>query len=149
MQDTYSLGLMMYEMYTGTQAGKNKSMAEHVQDVMNGARPVYPADTPIPFQSLSESCWAQDPNDRPSDESIIRQLKAMRPPQTRSVSSGATASSPSIPSSSGYKLSSYPGASQSSAGTAGSSTPYSIPAPTGDGYSVPAEGNGYSVPADR
>ena len=43
--------------------------------VINGNRPEIPNSLSISYRSLIEKSWSQDPNDRPSFDTIVKLLK--------------------------------------------------------------------------
>lgn len=76
-QDTFSLALLMHELYVGDPAYEVTTLPSHIASLMSGARPTLPPDMPHEYRRLCEQCWATDPDDRPSDDDIIRELEAM------------------------------------------------------------------------
>jgi serine/threonine protein kinase len=63
--DVYAYGIMLYEIYTASQAYKGvlKVLLGHEVARM-GLRPEFPPDCPFDFQLLACRCWESDPNIR-------------------------------------------------------------------------------------
>ena len=69
----YSYGINLWELYT------RRTPFEGLQPLQvavavgtKGSRPPIPSDTPLWYKLLMTSCWAQNPEDRPSFHEIIR-----------------------------------------------------------------------------
>jgi serine/threonine protein kinase len=68
---TYSFGLVMYEMLCRQIPYANMSMFGLLQHVgMKGMRPPWVHGVPHEWRELVESCWAQDPDQRPSMNAV-------------------------------------------------------------------------------
>jgi len=67
----------MFELYTGNRYMPSTSFASHIQSLMEGKRPKFQYSTPTAFRELSEACWTQQPEARPTDQAIIDALKEM------------------------------------------------------------------------
>jgi len=77
--DTFSFGVLMHELYCPVPPGAVRdTFPVACTKTLGGERPLFPADTPPAFKALAELCWAEDPEKRPADADIIRQLQAMR-----------------------------------------------------------------------
>jgi tRNA A-37 threonylcarbamoyl transferase component Bud32 len=83
--DSYSFGIVMWEMYTGKRVYQRMAkdlIIDHVYK--NNNRPEYPPGTPEQFQKLSVKCWQTDPNDRPDFIEITGSLQEMLQQYNRS-----------------------------------------------------------------
>ena len=69
----------MFECATGQKAFADLRCAATVlvMRLMMGARPVFPEDVPARYRTTAEKCWGQDPNLRPSFESVSSELMDM------------------------------------------------------------------------
>lgn len=76
--DSFSFGIMMWEMYTSKRAyhgmGRN-SIINHV--CTTSGRPVFPDGTPKSYRQLAERCWHAQPNERPGFIEITARLHEM------------------------------------------------------------------------
>lgn len=76
--DVYSYGMILWEVLTGEEPQQDMKplkmahLAAHA-----GYRPPLPITTPPAWRALITSCWAEDPEARPSFRSIIGSLKDM------------------------------------------------------------------------
>lgn len=68
--DVYSLGLLLWSVFSGKKRFCDVSNKTYKQKVMAGERPEITEDTPAPLAKLLLSCWAQDPNARPKVEAL-------------------------------------------------------------------------------
>lgn len=89
--DVYAFGVVLFELVTGQKPYSNKGMAHLHVRVANGARPgakdwlaqqleqhtcsCMEHDVLKRVVALMESCWAQQPSDRPCFKAIVDQLK--------------------------------------------------------------------------
>lgn len=74
--DVYAFSLIFYEIITNEQPFKGYSILQILMDVVrNGKRPEFKNDIPKCYQDLIQSCWSHSPNDRPSFQEIVEQLK--------------------------------------------------------------------------
>ena len=69
--DVYAYGIMLWEMLTGEVPFAKMQPFAIMQNVMKGQRPKIPDNTPKPLSDLISSCWAQNPDDRPSFDQIV------------------------------------------------------------------------------
>lgn len=76
--DVYSFGVILWELVTMQQPWSGLGPAQVVGAVaFQNRRLAIPADTPPLLASLMESCWADDPAQRPSFKSIVESLKKL------------------------------------------------------------------------
>lgn len=76
--DVYSFGVILWELVTMEQPWSGLSPAQVVGAVaFQNRRLAIPANTPPMLASLMESCWADDPAQRPSFASIVESLKKL------------------------------------------------------------------------
>ena len=60
--DVYAFGIMLWEMYTASQAFKGVPRALLGHEVTKqGRRPEFPPDCPFDYQLLACRCWESDP----------------------------------------------------------------------------------------
>lgn len=71
--DIYAFGIILWEIFTRKEVFVGLTSNQIIARVVkSGLRPVVPNDCPI--NELMQSCWAQNPADRPSFKSIIQTL---------------------------------------------------------------------------
>lgn len=77
--DVYSLGMVMWEVTSHTVPFPEvKTTAEVAALVLAGVRPtVHPKCCSLKWAQVMLSCWAADPNDRPSASNIVSILESM------------------------------------------------------------------------
>ncbi|EAX92154.1 TKL family protein kinase [Trichomonas vaginalis G3] len=69
--DVYSYGIILWEMLTHDIPFGDKEPVQIVYCVaQKGERPILPNDVPIPLMKLINSCWAEDPKQRPAFSEI-------------------------------------------------------------------------------
>eukprot|EP00210_Caulerpa_lentillifera_P003494 g3334.t1 len=83
--DVFSFGIIMYEVLCKMLLltfvccrGVPEEVENYAQGIALGNRPVVPEDWPESFATLVRQCWAQDPADRPSMNTIVSQLIDLR-----------------------------------------------------------------------
>ncbi|KDQ55359.1 hypothetical protein JAAARDRAFT_195751 [Jaapia argillacea MUCL 33604] len=90
--DVYSFGMTMYEVYTGHPPFPTVRVNTAVSDVLNGFRPPRPAAKeriPDDMWDIIESCWKQDPLERPSINCVWRWIElCIRTMEVKSISMG-------------------------------------------------------------
>lgn len=74
--DIYSFGMVAWAVLTRALPWENESLGRDVyrRVVMKRDRPEIPANTPADMAVLIRSCWAQEPEERPTS---IRLLQSM------------------------------------------------------------------------
>ncbi|MFS7913201.1 putative protein kinase TKL-CTR1-DRK-2 family [Helianthus anomalus] len=76
--DVYSFGVILWELVTMQQPWNGLSPAQVVGAVaFQNRKLTIPSNTPPALTSLMESCWADDPTQRPSFKSIVNSLKKL------------------------------------------------------------------------
>ncbi|KAK8892736.1 hypothetical protein M9Y10_029977 [Tritrichomonas musculus] len=75
--DVYSFGITVYEILTNEKPFKDsKCIYQLINEVVNlKKRPKYKYALPMCYRKLIEDCWAQNPEDRPTFDQILDQLK--------------------------------------------------------------------------
>ncbi|KNC54024.1 TKL protein kinase, partial [Thecamonas trahens ATCC 50062] len=76
--DVYAFGILLWEILTRRQPYKGMSpMVVARKVVQEGLRPEVPAKTPQAWHALMEACWAEEPDNRPDFQLILRTIDAM------------------------------------------------------------------------
>ncbi|KAK8860760.1 hypothetical protein M9Y10_012426 [Tritrichomonas musculus] len=75
--DVYSFSYVVYEILTKEKPFSETDKASQIYQkvVMKGERPVIKENIPRRFKTLIEECWSQDPNQRPTFDDIVYQLR--------------------------------------------------------------------------
>jgi Protein tyrosine and serine/threonine kinase len=73
--DVFSVGVLLWELYTAQEPYPGLSGPEIVQRVINGERLLIPAVCPPRFRSVLESCWCADSTQRPSFSRLLQLLE--------------------------------------------------------------------------
>lgn len=73
--DVYAFGVLLYALFTNWMPFHTLSNNELRRTVLSGMRPSIPERVPPTMAELIRSCWAADPDDRPSFTSITLQLE--------------------------------------------------------------------------
>jgi serine/threonine protein kinase len=76
--DVYAFGILMLEIATREVAMQVAEYGAVVHFVLGGRRPEVPASTPAAYAALIRSCWAQEPDTRPSFAEISASLLRQR-----------------------------------------------------------------------
>ncbi|GAM20898.1 hypothetical protein SAMD00019534_040730 [Acytostelium subglobosum LB1] len=76
--DVYAFGIMLWELYTRAhpydEFAFGQWMSKLEDEIILGLRPTIPASCPPEYVELIQSCWAHEPNSRPTFASIVETL---------------------------------------------------------------------------
>ncbi|EFJ39752.1 hypothetical protein VOLCADRAFT_100588 [Volvox carteri f. nagariensis] len=76
--DTFSFGIMMWELYTGQRAYGGLGRDAIIDRVYKKkARPIFPLGVPQQYATLAKACWDNDPAARPPFTQILLRLSEM------------------------------------------------------------------------
>eukprot|EP00798_Chlamydomonas_sp_ICE-L_P026077 gene26077-11781_t len=76
--DTFSFGIMMWELYTGQRAYGGLGRDAIIDRVYKKrARPIFPMGVPPIYATLAKACWDDDPPSRPTFASVLTKLADM------------------------------------------------------------------------
>ncbi|KAK8857781.1 hypothetical protein M9Y10_016193 [Tritrichomonas musculus] len=68
--DVYSFALIVYELVTNEKPFKSLNYFQVFANILQGKRPQIDSSVPDLYKNIIESCWAQDPDKRPSFDTI-------------------------------------------------------------------------------
>ncbi|EIE26174.1 hypothetical protein COCSUDRAFT_46522 [Coccomyxa subellipsoidea C-169] len=75
--DVYSFAVLLLELWCGRVAYAGENAHGVLYSAFCGRRPRVPADTPAAYRALLQSCWAVDPQARPSFEAAHAELASL------------------------------------------------------------------------
>jgi serine/threonine protein kinase len=78
--DVYSLGMILWELFTDKRPYADKTQAAIVKLVQSGQREDL-SGLDAPLAQLIESCWSEDPLARPGLPALLKKLRAYEPPE--------------------------------------------------------------------
>jgi serine/threonine protein kinase len=82
--DVFSFGVVIFELFVGRAPNGNTDPRKYAHRVaMEGFRAEVPATVPPFWRNLLTVCWRQEPIERPTFDSIQKQLKSASPGDTR------------------------------------------------------------------
>ncbi|KAK8880401.1 hypothetical protein M9Y10_003073 [Tritrichomonas musculus] len=73
--DVYAFAIIVYEIITNEIPFSNLKAFEIGYKVANNIRPEFKYEPPDSYKQLIESCWSQDPKDRPTFDDIVDDLE--------------------------------------------------------------------------
>jgi len=77
--DTYAYGVISWEIFARQPFFGNADFFSVMEEwIINGERPYIPNECPKTYSIVIESCWAQNPMDRPSWEWVLVQLNSIQ-----------------------------------------------------------------------
>ncbi|GFH12752.1 predicted protein, partial [Haematococcus lacustris] len=77
--DTYSLGVLMWQMYTGKRPWHGMTHGQIIMTVVEGSKSLeFPPETPEGFMALAMVCMAPAASDRPNMQTVCKVLQALR-----------------------------------------------------------------------
>jgi small GTP-binding protein len=74
--DIFSFGSIIYALMTGLELFSDPKKQFIIRKaIIDGARPTFPADTPVQLRELGKLCWNADPALRPTSEQVVGLLE--------------------------------------------------------------------------
>lgn len=81
--DVYSFAILLWEMLTLKTAFEKYSREQHYKEIIvEGKRPKLTRSWPFVIKNLLQRCWAPNPSDRPTFQSVCEKIKFGLPEQT-------------------------------------------------------------------
>lgn len=74
--DVYSFAITIYQMLTLNVPFNGENTWKVMREVILGTRPPLTENVPDVYKELIESCWRQEPSDRPTFDQIVHKLKS-------------------------------------------------------------------------
>lgn len=74
--DVYSFAYIVYLIFHLKLPIKKLNAFKIMSDTLEGKRPKIDASVPLVYRNLIERCWAADPDNRPSFDSIVDEIKS-------------------------------------------------------------------------
>ncbi|GMH77712.1 hypothetical protein TrRE_jg120, partial [Triparma retinervis] len=88
--DVYSFAIVMWECLTLKIPWDGKTDGQIIKAIIKEQRPPVDESVNAELKALMESCWSEDPKDRPHFDVIVKKLEAIAPPKVaRSSSTGS------------------------------------------------------------
>eukprot|EP00204_Picochlorum_oklahomense_P000828 CAMPEP_0118797768 /NCGR_PEP_ID=MMETSP1161-20130426/255_1 /TAXON_ID=249345 /ORGANISM="Picochlorum oklahomensis, Strain CCMP2329" /LENGTH=474 /DNA_ID=CAMNT_0006724985 /DNA_START=53 /DNA_END=1477 /DNA_ORIENTATION=- len=75
--DIFSLGVLIWEVWTGERAWDDARPAQILYAICEGKRLPIPEDMPTALVEVLHRCWLLDPDDRPTVEEIVEVLEGL------------------------------------------------------------------------
>lgn len=95
--DTFSFGIMMWELYTGQRAYSGLGRDAIIDRVYKKqSRPIFPSGVPALYSNLARSCWETDPQLRPNFHVILARLQEMLTAFQSGAYAGASAAAEAV-----------------------------------------------------
>lgn len=73
--DVYAFGIIVYEIITSLVPYHCKFQFEIITKIINGDRPAMDDSVPSSYRNLIERCWSKNPDDRPTFDQIVEEIK--------------------------------------------------------------------------
>ncbi|EAY19053.1 TKL family protein kinase [Trichomonas vaginalis G3] len=71
--DVYSFGMLVFQLFIGkTQFDIISNTPDIYQKLKSSTRPKIPDNVPLEIKNIIQSCWAPNPNDRPTMSNVIK-----------------------------------------------------------------------------
>jgi surface protein len=83
--DVYSFAIVMWECITQKIPWDGKTDGQIIKAIIKEQRPDVSDDMNKDLRALMESCWSEDPKDRPHFDEIVERLEAITPTKTKTV----------------------------------------------------------------
>ncbi|GMI22217.1 hypothetical protein TrCOL_g2995 [Triparma columacea] len=77
--DVYAFGIIIWECLTQKRPWDGKTDGQIIKAIVKEQRPDVSDDMNKDLRALMESCWSEDPKDRPHFDEIVKRLEAVTP----------------------------------------------------------------------